>query len=96
MSVQTFEDDETTLLELAQAQGMSDDWIQEEIIASIAAMGILAIDEALETESDPDLTAEATFIAEDDIGEIEVIVRRRQPDPEVPLRHRLKNKPTLH
>ena len=70
-------DGEPTIYDIASDAGMSDEWIQEEIIASAAALGMLAINES---EAEGENLDGIRFLVMDEISEIEVIVRRVPPE----------------
>lgn len=61
---------DVTIVELAEASGYGPEWISDEIINSMAALGIMIME-----EEDPDAPG-ITFTTEDDIGEIEISVRQ--------------------
>lgn len=71
------EEYEPTIYDIASDAGMSDEWIQEEIIASAAALGMLALNES---EDEGEDLEGIRFLVADDISEIEVIVRRVKPE----------------
>jgi len=71
------EEYEATIYDIASDAGMSDEWIQEEIIASAAALGMLAMNES---EAEGENLDGIRFLVMDEISEIEVIVRRVPPE----------------
>ena len=67
-------DDGPTLFELADSAGMSPEQFEDEVISSVASLGLLIM------ETDPAAIDGVSFISEDDIGEIEVLIRRIKPE----------------
>jgi len=70
-----YDDSEITLFELALSAGFTEEWAQEEMIATVAAIGMAILqEEQAETGNEaPSVTITVPF---DDGGDIEIIVRR--------------------
>jgi hypothetical protein len=67
------DDEYITLIELAQQSGFSDEWIEEELFDTVAAMGTMMLDR------DDGSTGNARYVkfyTADDKSDIEIVVRR--------------------
>jgi hypothetical protein len=71
--VNTEPDDEITLIELARQSGFSDQWIEEELFDTVAAMGTMLLDRDDGSMGNPRMVK---FYTVDEKSDIEIVVRR--------------------
>jgi hypothetical protein len=70
-----YDDSEITLFDLGVSAGFTEEWVQEEMLATVAAIGMTILQEEQE-ETGNCATSVIITVPFDDEGDIEIIVRR--------------------
>lgn len=82
------EEEPLSLIELGMEYGMSDEDIEEQLVTSVAVYGLMILEEEYDNSDEG-----MAFTLRDDVGPIEVIVRRVK---ELAHANTVSNKRTLH